>query len=188
MVRIYTKSGDDGTTGTGRGSRVPKDDPRIEACGAVDELNSALGVVLAFGVDPELASALVAIQNTLFDLGADLSFAGNKKQESTAARLQSQHVKMLEAWIDQWESRLPPLTQFILPGGSRSASLLHLARALCRRAERLVVPLHRASDTGPVLLPYLNRLSDLLFVMARYQNLKDRHPETLWNSISSPSS
>lgn len=161
LTRIYTRTGDDGTTGLGDGTRVAKDDLRIEAYGTVDELNSHLGAVAACpDLDPEIGGCVAEIQQTLFDLGSELCIPGYSVIEPTA-------VDWLEAWLDHWNERLPPLKDFVLPGGSVSASACHLARTVCRRAERLMVTLARSEQVNPVSLAYVNRLSDLLFVLAR---------------------
>ena len=173
LTRIYTRTGDAGTTGLASGARVAKDAPRIEAIGAVDELNSALGVLLAETVPAPLRGCLTDVQNDLFDLGGELSVPGHPIMSAA-------HVERLERELDRLNSALPPLREFILPGGSRSAALAHVARAVCRRAERRVVSLSRKQKVAPVLLVYLNRLSDLLFVAARELNRAEGQPDVLW--------
>lgn len=161
LTRIYTRTGDDGTTGLGDGSRVPKDDLRIEAYGTLDELNSHCGALLAAGcTDEDIGACLSEIQQTLFDLGSELCIPGYRVIETSA-------VDWLETWLDHWNEELPPLKDFILPGGNAAAAACHLARTVCRRAERLIVRLSRAEDVNPAALAYINRLSDLLFVIAR---------------------
>lgn len=161
LTRIYTRTGDDGTTGLGDGTRVGKDDLRINAYGTVDELNSHLGALRASeDLDPEMAGCVAELQQTLFDLGSELCIPGYTVIDQTA-------VDWLEVWLDHWNERLPPLKDFVLPGGSQSAATCHLARTVCRRAERLMVRLARAEQVSPVSLAYVNRLSDLLFVLAR---------------------
>lgn len=180
MTRIYTKSGDDGTTALGSGMRVPKNDPRVEAYGTVDELNAIVGMALAGGADGRIRPMLASIQNRLFDVGADLAFSHHKDEGWQPVRIKPEHIRTLEEWIDRLEGELPPIHNFILPGGSKTASELHLARTVCRRAERLVVNLILHDNTGEWILKYLNRLSDLLFVMARAQNQGENLPDVFW--------
>jgi cob(I)alamin adenosyltransferase len=171
-MAIYTRGGDSGETGLGDGSRVGKGDPRIVAVGEVDELNAAVGLVRAAGVEEEADRLLERIQRELFDLGADLArpvAVGEASAPRPPLRLDGAYTARLEAAIDAVDATLPPLRSFILPGGSEAAARLHLARAVCRRAERAVVGLIRASaqTTNPECGRYLNRLADLLFVLAR---------------------
>ena len=166
LTKLYTRKGDDGTTGLGGGQRVPKDSLRVSAYGAVDELNSALGVALAHGLSARLAEALPVIQNELFHLGADLCFVEDDKAKFRPPQIEERHVAQLEAWIDEFNAAVGPLENFILPGGSIGSAHLHVARAVCRRAEREVITLARAEPIGALALPYLNRLSDLLFVLS----------------------
>lgn len=173
LSKIYTRTGDDGTTGLGDGSRVPKDDARVEAYGTVDELNSALGLALAEPLPAALKEALAPIQHELFDLGGELSIPGR-------VAITAEQVSRLEAILDTLNAPLPRLKDFILPGGSRGAGLLHLARTVCRRAERCVVRLARTDQVNPESIRYLNRLSDLLFVAARSANAAAGAPEILW--------
>lgn len=180
LDRIYTKTGDEGTTGLGGGRRVPKDDARVAAYGTVDETNALIGVALASGLDPELAAALTAIQNELFDLGADLSWPSDDPRRGRIPTVRADQVERLEARIDRCNAELEPLANFLLPGGSSGAAALHVARTACRRAEREVVTLARTESVGPHVLPYLNRLSDLLFVMARLENHRRGVAEPLW--------
>jgi cob(I)alamin adenosyltransferase len=184
LTRIYTKTGDRGTTALGSGRRVVKDHPRIEACGDVDELNAALGVALASGLDIEAAAILRAVQNDLFDLGADLTLPsgprGSRRQARRAPlRMTAAHVKPIETAIDRCNARLGPLTSFVLPGGSTASAWLHQARTVCRRAERRVVALARRETVNPQAIVYLNRLSDLLFVLGRRAN-DDGRQDVLW--------
>jgi cob(I)alamin adenosyltransferase len=184
LSRIYTKTGDKGTTALGDGRRVPKDAPRVEAYGTVDELNAILGLVLLAGVDDEGTSLLRKIQNDLFDLGADLCVPERPKRGRAARardplRITEAHVRPLEQAIDRFNAALDPLRSFILPGGSAASSWLHLARTVCRRAERRAVTLARKEKTNPQAIVYLNRLSDLLFVMARRANDGGR-ADILW--------
>jgi cob(I)alamin adenosyltransferase len=182
ITKVYTRTGDDGTTSLGGGRRVPKDSARIDAYGTVDELNSAIGVALAEGPDSEIASPLGTIQNNLFHLGADLCIREEDKAQMPAPRIESRHIEELERLMDKLSESLPPLENFVLPGGSRGAAALHLARTICRRAERLVVALSREEAVGQFTIPYLNRLSDALFVMARFENRRRGVPDVLWDS------
>ncbi len=173
LSKIYTRTGDQGTTGLGDGTRVPKDHPRVEAYGSVDELNSLLGVLLAEPLSDDLRALLTDIQHDLFDLGGELSVPG--RQTLPEAR-----VAALERILDALNAELPPLKEFILPGGTRAAALCHLARTVCRRAERRVVSLALSEAVSPVAVKYLNRLSDLLFVLARTLNRRFGLPDVLW--------
>ncbi|HZO88556.1 MAG TPA: cob(I)yrinic acid a,c-diamide adenosyltransferase [Chthonomonadaceae bacterium] len=188
--RIYTRTGDAGITRLFGGISVRKDDLRVEAYGTVDELNAALGVARAQGADAELDGVLSALQNDLFTLGSDLATpetSETQKGRVTIERVRSDRVTQLETWIDGYEAELPPLRQFILPGGSPLAAALHLARTICRRAERRCVALAQAeAEAGqpplnPETLRYLNRLSDLLFVLARAANHRSGLPDVIWN-------
>jgi cob(I)alamin adenosyltransferase len=175
LTRIYTRTGDAGETGLADGSRVAKDAPRIEALGAVDELNSTIGALLAEALPDDARACFTQVQNHLFDLGGELSIPGH-------ALLTDAHVMQLESKLDQWNATLPPLKDFILPGGARAAAAAHVARSVCRRAERRVITLARA-DTAPALaVPYLNRLSDLLFVAARILNRDAGVADVLWQA------
>lgn len=180
-MKIYTKTGDKGETALFGGERVPKDALRIEAYGSVDELNSLLGIIRAFKSHESIDSLLGKIQHQLFELGADLA-TPIAHQSPLIPRIKKKHARALEKFIDRLEKKLQPLKTFILPGGSISASYLHLARTICRRAERNVVRLSRNEDIGNDIVIYLNRLSDLLFVIARYSNLLDKHEEIKWVS------
>jgi cob(I)alamin adenosyltransferase len=184
ITRVTTGSGDKGRTGLANGHRIEKDSARVETIGTVDELNSHLGLALALGPCPELAAPLRAIQNDLFHLGADLALPAAPEAEPARAapRIAARHVAALEEQIGGWVALLGPLPEFILPGGSPAAAALHVARTVCRRAERLAVALAREEPVSAHALAYLNRLSDALFVMARLDNLRRGRPETLWNT------
>ncbi len=176
LTRIYTRAGDAGETSLGDGTRVPKSDPRIEAYGTVDELNSFVGVALSSGLPDEFRPWLERIQNELFDLGADLSVPLDDRRERL--RVSNDQVARLEELCDLVNKRLEPLRSFVLPGGAEAAAHLHVARAVCRRAERLVVALAASERVNPAAVAYLNRLSDLLFILARSANAGTG--ETLW--------
>ena len=182
ITKVYTKTGDDGSTGLGSGQRVGKDSPRIEAYGTVDELSSHIGVARALGVNDAIAPDLARIQNELFHLGSDLCILEGDKARMPAPRIEARHVEALEKLMDRLSEELPPLENFILPGGASSSAALHVARAVCRRAERLVVALSREEKVGPFTVTYLNRLSDALFVMARHENKRRGVPDVLWDS------
>lgn len=181
-MKIYTKTGDKGETGLMYGSRVRKDAVRVEAYGTVDELNACLGVAIAACPPtwPDVRGLLTTIQHHLFDLGADLSVSPEKLDYTP--RTQPAWVAQLEEAIDKQEGSLEPLRQFILPGGSTPAAALHYARTVCRRAERRVVSLALAEDIDSTLVQYLNRLSDLLFVLARVANAQLGQPDVAWES------
>lgn len=170
MVKIYTRTGDDGTTGLIGGQRLPKDSLRIAAYGTVDELGSALGVALTGGLDHALDEALAPVRGQLFELGASLAVLEEDRERRGVAPLDPALVGRLEATMDRLSEALPPLATFILPGGTVGAARLHLARTVCRRAEREVVTLAREAEIDPTAVPFLNRLADLLFVAARYEN------------------
>jgi cob(I)alamin adenosyltransferase len=181
--KLYTRTGDRGETGLPGGRRVPKDHPRVVACGDIDELNSALGVAISSVGQRALIASLQAIQNDLFDVGAVVSNARparTGRRGAQASRLDGSRTRRLEGLIDEYDSRVPPIRTFVLPSGSAAASQLHLARAVCRRAERSVVALSRTETVNPNAVAYLNRLSDLLFVLARYANKAARRRELLW--------
>jgi cob(I)alamin adenosyltransferase len=182
ITKVYTRTGDDGTTGLGAGGRVSKDSPRIEAYGSVDELNSQIGLVLATGVNEEIGAALRAIQNDLFHLGSDLCIPESEKERRPVPRIEERHITGLEDLMDRLSQELSPLENFILPGGSPAAAQLHVARTVCRRAERRVVTLAGGEPVGPYTMKYLNRLSDALFVMARHENKHRAQPDILWDS------
>jgi cob(I)alamin adenosyltransferase len=179
-VKIYTRTGDDGGTGLFDGTRVSKSDPRVAAYGDVDELNAWLGFVRASIDDHDMKTMLERIQRDLFALGARLADPAKRIAERvTKAAVTSQDAARLEEWIDRLESELPPLRQFVLAGGSRIGAALHVARTVCRRAERSIVALG-SEAVEPELLIYINRLSDLLFVMARAVNRRAGAPELEW--------
>jgi cob(I)alamin adenosyltransferase len=173
LTRIVTRTGDKGDTGLAGDVRVAKDHPRIEAIGAVDELNSALGLLLAEPLAAELRQPVLDIQHDLFDLGGELSMPGHKI-------LPEARAMALEKLVERWNADLPALKEFILPGGSRAAALAHVARTVCRRAERRLVTLARAETLAPGTIVYLNRLSDLLFVLARRLNRAASVPDVFW--------
>jgi cob(I)alamin adenosyltransferase len=177
LTRIYTRAGDTGETSLGDGGRVPKTDLRIEAYGTVDELNSFLGLALAGDLPDEVRPWLEQVQNDLFDLGADLSVPLEDDRRERL-RVTSEQVERLEELCDLVNARLEPLRSFILPGGTEASARLHVARAVCRRAERLAVALAAEHGVNPAALSYLNRLSDLLFILARAANAGSREP--LW--------
>jgi cob(I)alamin adenosyltransferase len=174
LSKIYTRTGDDGTTGLGDGSRTPKDSARVESYGTVDELNSAVGVLLACeGVPDDVREHLVRIQHALFDLGGELCVPGMELVHDA-------DVTPLEEILDDYNAELPRLKEFILPGGGPAAAQCHVARTVCRRAERRVVTLAREESVRPEVVRYLNRLSDLLFVFARVLARASGHGEVLW--------
>ncbi len=173
LSRIYTRTGDDGTTGLGDGSRVSKDDARIEAIGSIDELNCTIGLLLCEPLPEEIGECLLGIQHRLFDLGGELSLPGS-------VLVSEDRVGALEVMLDRLNAQLSPLKDFILPGGSAAAAHCHVARTICRRAERRVCTLGRTTAVNAASLRYLNRLSDLLFVMARFLNGQAGKPDVLW--------
>jgi cob(I)alamin adenosyltransferase len=173
LTRIYTRTGDDGTTGLTDGSRVAKDNVRIESIGAVDELNSAIGLLLCETLPEAVRDCLTGIQHRLFDIGGELSIPGHRM-------VSDDRVTGLEQVLDALNSELPALKEFILPGGTRAAAQCHVARAVCRRAERRVYSLGTNTEINPVTARYLNRLSDLLFVMARHLNRQAGEPDVFW--------
>jgi cob(I)alamin adenosyltransferase len=173
LSKITTRTGDGGDTGLGDGSRVRKDSPRVAALGEIDELNSAIGVLAAEPVPESIKGILEGIQHDLFDLGGDVSIPGR-------ATMTSGQIERLEAQLEELNSGLPPLKEFILPGGIRAASLAHLARTVCRRAERSLVSLSRTEKVADAGRIYLNRLSDLLFVLSRVLNREGGRADLLW--------
>ena len=180
-MKIYTKTGDTGETGLYGGTRVPKDAMRVEACGTVDELNACIGFVRSQIQDEGIDAILHRIQNELFDIGADLATL-EAHPKAASLRIPPTLTPELEREIDWFGDQLPPLKQFILPGGSAGGAAVHLARTVCRRAERCVVTLAKGEAVNPEVLIYLNRLSDLLFVLARTVNHRSDEPESLWES------
>jgi cob(I)alamin adenosyltransferase len=179
ITKVYTKTGDQGTTSLGSGERVSKDAPRVEAYGTVDELNSVLGVLLCEEMPADLREELLRIQQELFDLGADLCTPDSERK--AGPKIKTSQIERLEKLIDAHNEPLPPLKSFILPGGARTASLFHLARTVCRRAERRVVSLSRQETLDANVVIYLNRLSDALFVLARSENTRTGHGDILWD-------
>lgn len=179
-MRIYTRTGDDGTTGLLGPGRVFKDAARVEACGSVDELNAVLGVVRTLDLEGWLAAELTTIQSRLFHVGAELA-AVTPDLPVKADRIGDEDVAALERWIDRLDTELAPLANFVLPGGSTLGAELHVARAVCRRAERRAVTLLQIEPIELRLVRYLNRLGDLLFVMARWCNWRAGAPETEWH-------
>jgi len=174
LSKIYTRTGDDGTTGLASGERIDKCDERVEAFGSIDELNSALGLLLTEpGLPAAIRTPLTRIQNELFELGGELSLPGYRG-------IAREHVSRLETDLDGLNEELPPLKEFVLPGGNRPAAVCHLARTICRRAERRAWAAAKIAAVNPDLLRYLNRLSDLLFVMARCLARQNGGDETLW--------
>ena len=181
-MKIYTRTGDSGDTGLFGGPRVRKDDIRIEAYGTVDELNAVLGLARAEPASADLSQLLESLQHDLFVIGAELATPEPGQQQLPA--IGTADVERLEGCIDQYEAELPPLKQFILPGGSAGGATLHVARAVCRRAERCVITLQGKSETeiSSSIIIYLNRLSDLLFVLARFANQQAAQPEIAWKN------
>ncbi len=179
---MYTRTGDDGTTSLGGGQRVPKEALRIEAYGTVDELNSCVGVAIALGLDARLNEALATVQNELFHLGSDLCILEEDKAKFAVPKIEERHVVALEELMDSLSESLAPLENFVLPGGTAGAAQLHVARCVCRRAERHATALSRIEPVGSFVVKYLNRLSDALFVMARYENFAKGKTDVLWNS------
>lgn len=173
LTKIYTRTGDDGTTGLANGTRVPKDAARLEALGEIDELNSTVGLVLSEDLPEAVRASLVGVQHDLLDMGGELCVPGHDI-------IGEAHVARLENELDTFNAALSPLEDFVLPGGSRAAAAAHLARTVCRRAERRLVTLARLESVPPLLLHYLNRLSDLLFVVARALNRHAGGNDVLW--------
>ena len=173
LSKIYTRTGDDGSTGLGDGSRVAKDSLRIEAIGCVDELNSQIGVLRCQSLPATVDGLLAEIQHKLFDLGGELCMPDRQI-------ITTRHVERLEQHLDTLNAELAPLKEFILPGGTPAAATAHVTRSVCRRAERRLIQLHRDEPLSAAAMAYLNRLSDLLFVLARYLNLQQGHDDVLW--------
>jgi cob(I)alamin adenosyltransferase len=180
ITRVYTRTGDQGDTGLGGGQRVPKDSLRIETYGTVDELNSYLGVAIASATDPEIRADLEEMQHRLFDLGGDLCVLEEDKAKFNMPPFPKEEVDRLEKLMDKASEELPPLEEFILPGGTACSAHLQVARCICRRAERLAVALAREEKVSPAVVPYLNRLSDALFVLARLANKRAGTGDVLW--------
>ena len=180
---LYTRSGDAGTTALFGGGRVPKDSLRVEAYGCVDELNSGIGVAASFIQDEKLTAVLAGIQNELFNIGSELASEAGTGKAAEAGRMftdEERKIGALETLIDEYDAQVEPLRTFILPSGGHAGALLHLCRTVCRRAERAAVTLARDEPVNPAVLTYLNRLSDLLFVLARYANKAEGREETPW--------
>ncbi len=173
LSKIYTRTGDGGTTGLGDGSRTEKDSSRVEALGAVDELNSCIGVLMTCDVSDEILECLLSIQHTLFDIGGEISIPGY-------VLVKADRIDFLEQELDRLNEDLEPLKEFILPGGTAASAQCHMARTVCRRAERRLHTLSKGEDTSEVAKKYLNRLSDLLFVMARHINKEAGAGDVLW--------
>ena len=173
LSKIVTRTGDAGTTGLGDGTRIAKDSARIEAIGAVDELNSTLGVLAAEMLPVPIAACILDVQHDLFDLGGELSIPGH-------AVITEAHVERIEIAVERFNADLPPLEEFILPGGTRASSLAHVARTVCRRAERALIGLAKTDKVSDFARKYLNRLSDLLFVLARAINRAEGQADVLW--------
>lgn len=182
ITRVYTRTGDDGTTGLGNGARVPKTSLRIAAFGTVDELNAHIGVTRATNPAEAVDAALRRIQNELFHLGADLCVPEADKANQPGPRIEPRHTLALESLMDELSERLLPLTNFVLPGGAPAAAVLHVCRTVCRRAERDVLALAAVEPINPEAPRYLNRLSDALFVMGRYENAVRGVSEPVWDS------
>lgn len=176
-MKLYTKTGDDGSTGLFGGDRVPKNDPRVTAYGEVDELNAVIGMVIASCDDEKTNRNLQQIQSELFTLGAQLATPEHQKSSTT---IQDKHIKQLEEWIDEAVAEVEPMKNFILPGGTVTAAGLHLARTVCRRAERATITLSQQQSVDPQTIIYLNRLSDLLFAQARDANKRDGVEDIPW--------
>ncbi len=179
-MKIYTRTGDNGTTSLFGAGRVKKDDPRVEAYGTIDELNSILGVARAVSKSDEISEIIQEVQNYLFTLGADLATPLNVESRKVK-RISRSDVERIEIFIDEIDSKLEPLKNFILPGGTFLASLLHFARTVCRRAERRIVYLSEREKINEQVIPFVNRLSDLLFVLARYANKIENVDDIKWN-------
>lgn len=181
MVKIYTRKGDAGQTGLFDGSRVDKDNPRVETYGDVDELNSVVGAARSFVEDKEIDDLLMNIQRDLFAVGAQLAdpkYDESRRKEKT--RITEERITFFERTMDRYEPELPPLKGFILPCGTHSGALLHLARTVCRRAERKIVSLSKCTKLPPLIVTYMNRLSDLLFVLARVENKRGGEEQIDW--------
>jgi cob(I)alamin adenosyltransferase len=178
-MKLYTKRGDDGTTGLLGGPRVSKDDPRVHAYGEVDETNAAIGMVLALPGDARIAEMLRGVQSDLFVIGSELATPPDRR---CTVAVSEADVTRLEGWIDEATDAVAPLRNFILPGGTPRAAALHLARAVCRRSERAVVNLSQVDAVRPLVIIYMNRLSDLLFALSRLENHRSGVAETLWTA------
>lgn len=175
LSKIYTRTGDSGTTGLGDGSRVDKDSLRVDAMGDVDELNAVIGILLTESLNHQVAEVLTRIQHDLFDLGGEICIPGH-------TMVKAERITALENTLDTWNDNLEPLKEFILPGGTRAAAYCHLARTVCRRAERQITRLSRTESVTEVSMQYLNRLSDLLFVLCRILNKQAGTADVLWKN------
>ncbi len=184
LTKLYTRKGDDGMTALGSRTRVSKESLRVSAYGTVDELNAFIGLAVAHELAPRLAETLPIIQNELFHLGSDLCFTEEDKIEYNIPQIEKRHVQKLEQLTDEFSEIVGPLENFILPGGAVGSANLHVARTVCRRAERVTVALTREEAIGEFVVPYLNRLSDALFAMARYENYFREVQEPLWDSLA----
>ena len=179
-MKIYTRNGDDGSTGLFGGERVSKHHLRVRAYGAVDETNSAVGLARAATEDPSFTGPLADVQHRLFDIGADLATPGDSQHRKKLPQITTDHLEEMEAVIDAALEEVPPLKKFVLPGGSELAARLHMARTICRRAERGCVGLAGQEPIGDQVVPYLNRLSDMLFALARLANHRDGCGDVTW--------
>ena len=184
ITKVYTKKGDKGTTRLGGGQEIAKDSTRILAYGTVDELNSVIGIAISFEPSVDVRNALTKIQHELFTLGGDLCVLEDDKQKWQMQQIEAAHVDALEKLMDRLNEELKPLEDFILPGGTKVSAFLHQARCVCRRAESLVVRLSKEEELGEFVLKYMNRLSDALFVLARYENLKNGIDDVYWQKES----
>lgn len=182
ITKIYTGQGDEGKTRLSSGQLVKKNDSRVSSYGTVDELNSHIGLAITMDLAEVLVLHLKSIQNELFHLGSDLSYLSEEGEERQIPQIEERHIAKLEDLIDELNAQVGPLENFILPGGTQGAAQLHVARTVCRRAEREVAALAELEPVGPYVLRYLNRLSDALFIMARYENYSKEVPEPLWDS------
>jgi cob(I)alamin adenosyltransferase len=182
LTKIYTRQGDQGTTKLSSGETVSKNNPRVVAYGTVDELNAQIGLAMTNRLEEITLAQLQAVQNELFHLGSDLSFTMTAGEVRAIPQIEKRHIEKLESNIDELNAQIAPLENFVLPGGTRGAAQLHVARTVCRRAEREVIALTTQEPVSPLAAIYLNRLSDLLFVMARYENHSKDIPEPIWDS------
>lgn len=184
LTKIVTRRGDEGMTSLSGGQRVSKDSLRVAAYGSVDELSSQIGLAIALGLEEILSKSLQGIQNDLFHLGSDLSFLEEDKEKMSIPQIEERHLTRLDKIADDLAKEVGPLENFILPGGTIVSAQLNIARTVCRRTERTVITLSHTEPIGSYVIPYLNRLSDCLFLMGRYENYKKGVDEPLWNSRS----
>jgi cob(I)alamin adenosyltransferase len=182
ITKIYTGQGDEGKTRLSSGQLVKKNNSRVSSYGTVDELNSHIGLAITMDLSEPLPQNLKLIQNELFHLGSDLSYLSEEGEDRNIPQIEARHITKLESLIDDLNAQVGPLENFILPGGTQGSAQLHIARTVCRRAEREVAALSEQEPVGLYVLRYLNRLSDVLFVMARYENYSKGIPEPLWDS------